>query len=484
MCLSTCKHHPEQDVRLGAPAGFCLPEHLTHHVLHKRVFTSTYYDTQNYDLTRLGITLRRRVEQGKGSWQLKIPKSGASGMLEISHGSPKLPPELADLLFAFLRGQAPTAIAKLRTERHTYQIREDDRTLAELTKDHIALLEDRRIRKRLTELRVMLIDGTNKHLKHITTQLKTAGAVTKNIRPQLCQALDLKYPEQKQILDASAHPGEHVQLRLKQQLDEILRHDPGTRLGRDQEDLHQMRVATRRARAILRTIQPASNSTWNPTIRREIGWLASTLGRVRDFDVLLEKLQRETQTLTASEQEAYTSLLNQLASQRAEAHTTMLDALRSPRYLTLLDHLQSSIQHMDIMTLHVALQDLAKKEFDKLEKAVDNLPKAYNDEDLHRLRIRAKRVRYATELAEPCTGKSASQLIRQVRKLQDLLGEHQDTVMIEEQLQTFLRTTQHISSAFTAGLIVERLRRRRVQARRAFPNRWGKVKKRAKATLG
>jgi len=404
--------------------------------------------------------------------------------LEIPHKSTKLPPELADLLFAFFRGQAPIPVAKLRTKRHPYQIREQDRIVAELKKDQIALLENRRVRKRLTGLKIRLRNGTNKHLKNITTQLKAAGAEEGNGRPQLCQAVNLTFPEQQRTGDVTTHSGNHVQLRLKQQLDEMLRHDPGTRLGQNREDLHQMRVATRRARAILRIIQPLSHSTWNATIRREIGWLASTLGRVRDFDVLLEKLHNETHTLETSEQEAYTSLLNQLASQRAKAQTTMLEALRSPRYLTLLDHLQSSIQHMDIMNLHIALHDLVKKEFDRLQKAVDNLPKAYNDEDLHRLRIRAKRVRYAAELTEPSSGKSASQLIRQVRKFQDLLGTHQDTVMIEKQLQTFIRLTQHISSAFTTGLIVERLRRRRENARIAFPRRWQKVRKRAKAIWG
>ncbi|WP_447970979.1 CHAD domain-containing protein [Nitrospira sp. M1] len=478
---STCKHQTRQEIRLKLPVGFHLPEHLANHCLPKRTYTSTYYDTKNYDLTRLGLTLRRRVERGKGIWQLTLPIFNDPHTLEIPHRSTKVPQELVDLLFAFFRNHPPIPIAKLRTERQSYQIREQDCILADITKDHIALLEDRRVRKRFTELRVRLLNGTNKHLKHITSQLKANGAEEGNGRPQLSQALDLKYPERPHTLPASAHSGAYVQLRLQQQLDEILRHDPGTRLGHNREHLHQMRVATRRSRAILRTIQPLSNSTWNSTIRREIGWLASTLGRVRDLDVLLEKLQRETQTLAIPEQEAFHSLLCQLESQRTEAQTTMVQSLRSTRYLTLLDHLQSSIQHMDIMHLHVALQDLAKKEFDKLEKAVDNLPKTYNDEDLHRLRIRAKRVRYATELAEPSTGESATKLIRQVRKFQDLLGEHQDTVMIEEQLQSFLRSTQQVSSAFTTGLMVERLRHRRAHARTVFPDRWGKVKKRAKA---
>ena len=300
----------------------------------------------------------------------------------------------------------------------------------------------------------------------------------------MCQALDLEYPQQKQFIEASAPAGEHVKWMLRQQVDEILRHDPGTRFGRDPEDLHQMRVATRRTRAILRTARPLLDPAWNWALRGEIGWLASILGKVRDFDVLHQKLMSETHTLTDSEQKPFQGLLTQLIAQHSVARAMMLEALRSERYLSLLDQMESSTQHVDIMNPHVALQDLAKKEFDKLEKAVDNLSKKYDDEDLHRLRIRTKRVRYAAELAEPCIGKPITRLIRQVRKFQDLLGEHQDTVMIEEQLQNFLHSSRRVKAAFTTGLIVERLRRRRARVRLAFPYRWRKLKKRANAVWG
>ena len=96
--------------------------------------------------------MRRRVEKSKGAWQLKLPKGNARRELEISRGLSTLPPEFADLLFAFFRGQDPIPVAKLRTERQPHRIAKQERTLAEITLNRVTLLVDRSIRKRFTEL--------------------------------------------------------------------------------------------------------------------------------------------------------------------------------------------------------------------------------------------------------------------------------------------------------------------------------------------
>ncbi len=76
-------------------------------------------------------------------------------------------------------------------------------------------------------------------------------------------------------------------------IDTMLIHDPGTRLGRDSEALHQMRVATRRMRAIFRSVRTFLEPEWTKKIRQEVGWIGSLLGEVRDWDVLLESLGKE-----------------------------------------------------------------------------------------------------------------------------------------------------------------------------------------------
>ena len=89
----------ERELKLAAPDGFELPD-LGGEPLEQRTFTSTYYDTPDHRLARAGITLRRRVEQGKGLWQLKLPEGTARRELEQPGGPAGPPQELARLLVA------------------------------------------------------------------------------------------------------------------------------------------------------------------------------------------------------------------------------------------------------------------------------------------------------------------------------------------------------------------------------------------------
>ena len=87
----------ERELKLAAPDGFELPD-LGGEPLEPRTFTSTYYDTSDHRLARAGITLRRRVEHGKGLWQLKLPEGTARRELEHPGGPAGPPRQLARLL--------------------------------------------------------------------------------------------------------------------------------------------------------------------------------------------------------------------------------------------------------------------------------------------------------------------------------------------------------------------------------------------------
>ena len=379
-----------------------------------------------------------------------------------------------------LRKSEPVPIAKLRTERIGVQVRQAEKGLAEITQDSVALLDGRRIRHRFFEIEVELIEGDETDLNQIKQTLQAAGAREGDQRPKVFQALDLAYPEDLPQVDPSAPPADHLKSMLQRQVNEILLHDPGTRFGKDPEDLHQMRVATRRFRALLRAARPLLVPEWTQKFRSEVGWLGGILGTVRDFDVLLEDLHSEADSLGPSDQKAFERLLGVLENQRSVARAAMLDALRSDRYLELLNRLEDASYHLEIVTTNISLHQLGVKEFQKLRKAVKDLSTNCSDEELHRIRIHTKRARYATELAERSVGKPGSRFIRQVKKFQDLLGNHQDAVMTEQRLRTLLRSSRGVKAAFAVGQIIERLRGRRNQVRGAFSQQWTKVRKRGK----
>ena len=104
----------ERELKLEADEEVEL-EALGGRALDARTFTSMYYDTPERRLSRLGITLRRRTENGVGTWQLKLPRAEGQLKLEENGGSADAPPRLRGLLVAALREETIEPVATLKT---------------------------------------------------------------------------------------------------------------------------------------------------------------------------------------------------------------------------------------------------------------------------------------------------------------------------------------------------------------------------------
>ena len=120
----------------------------------------------------------------------------------------------------------------------------------------------------------------------------------------------------------------------------MLANDPGVRLGKDIEALHQLRVATRRSRALLRAARGLVAAEWAEPLRRELAWLGGLLGPVRDADVLLEHLDAEAGALEGDDARAFRRLRARLAAERNDGRAALLEAMGSARYFELLDRLE------------------------------------------------------------------------------------------------------------------------------------------------
>ena len=120
---------------------------------------------------------------------------------------------------------------------------------------------------------------------------------------------------------------------------------------------------------------------------------------------------------------------------------------------------------------------LARKEFRRLAKAVEGLGSRPDAAELHTLRIKLKRARYAAELAEP--GDGAKRFLADAKALQSLLGEHQDAVVAEQRLRA-LALDLEPSGAFVAGRLAERQRDRRERVTGRLPSVWKRLRKSAR----
>ncbi|HBP87911.1 MAG TPA: CYTH and CHAD domain-containing protein [Nitrospirales bacterium] len=469
----------EDEIKFRIPLRFQLPTDMGEPIP-TRVFTSTYFDTEQHRLGRLGLTLRKRVGCSHATWQLKIPSGPIRLELEIDSGSRTIPSEFQDLLLGFFRKQEAIELGKLRTKRKGIRIQKDHQVTAEIVQDSVALIRNRKVVHTFHELEVELQDGTAAQLKPIRNLLLHAGAQEKPLQPKIFQALQLPYPVPLECSDPSAPPADHIRKSLQAQFFEMLRHDPGTRLGRDSEALHQMRVATRRIRAILRAVRSFLAPEWTEHARKEMGWLSSLLGEVRDWDVLLGYFQKNFHDFSPQEQRAFQTILNRFEGQRSVARSRLREGLQSDRYLNLLNHFEDSLPHLPFQPSPLTISELARKAFHKVQDFVKSSNSLFPKSEMHRTRILLKRARYATELAEPMLGKSGKRFLQQAKLTQDLLGQHQDAVVAEQRLLSLKQHSRGTGIAYVIGLMVERLRNQQSQVFQQIPVQWKKLKKQGK----
>jgi CHAD domain-containing protein len=470
----------ERELKLEVAPGFRLPE-LPGHPLPPRVFTSVYFDTSDYRLAAAGITLRRRVERGGGLWQLKLPRS--SGRLELEAPGPAspVPDEFKELLTVYTRGSSLAAVATLRSRREGVRVRDLEGPVADVVLDAVQVLDGRRVVRRFREVEVELTGGDEAALERLGGMLREAGASDGDGRPKLFKALGLPPAASSEIgPSVPASPADHLKAMLAEHLGRVAAHDPGTRLGQDPEELHQMRVATRRLRAMLRAARPMLDPEWVEPLRDELRWLGRALGPVRDLDVLREHLATEIASLDPADQRGGRRLLTSLDRERAETRQAMLEALRSDRYLRLLEVLDDAVRRPKVVDPDVSLETIAAEEFADLQRAVESLGRSPSDEELHAVRIKGKRARYTAELAEPTAGKRATRFVKAARAFQDLLGDHQDAVVAVQRIREWAGRARGARAALVAGQLIERERRRREVARASLPKQWAKLAKRGR----
>jgi CHAD domain-containing protein len=453
----------EREVKLTSKREIALEE-LGGTPLETRFFTSTYHDTPDLLLARCGITLRRRLEHGKNTWQLKLPVDAGRTEVEAL-GPPSGPPaELSDLLAAVTRRHELGPVATLQTRRSGVRF-ESGGGAAEIVFDAVAVMKGQRMASSFTEIEVELIDGSAKVLHDGEKRLRRLGAKPGDGRNKLARALGLAQR-------APARGGSHEE-RLRsfvaEQYEAILAADPAVRLGDDPEAVHNFRVAVRRLRGTLKTLRDSLAPDWVDHLRAELEWIGGVLGPLRDDDVLIEQLRSDATGLGESDAEALARVISLVELEREAARTDVLAALDHERYGTLLDSLSAASVELPLAGDKLDVDAQGAKAVKRLVKALDSLGDEPTDEALHAARIRGKRARYAIELATRGHSKRARDLIASLKQLQDVLGDHNDGVVGGARLRELAGRARAPRAAFAAGLLAQKRRALADDARTRLP---------------
>jgi CHAD domain-containing protein len=469
----------EREVKLGAGPAFHLPD-LAGVIEGVNVGPSetvrletVYYDTPDLRLARWGVSLRHRAGEG---WTLKLaaPPSAPgkpTAVLERAEltfeGRSRKPPDAAlDVVRAYVRRAELVPVARLSTVRH--RVRLVDATgarVAEVVDDEVSVRDGRRVAARFREIEVEVAsqngaDSTDGIITPLVTKLRGAGAGAPDPTPKHIRALGPRAMEPPEVAPQPLRPNapakDVIRNALAESVASLLHNDPLVRTGRDPEAVHQARVATRKLRSNLRTFGPLLDVEWTEPLRSELGWLALSLGAVRDREVLLGRLQERAKSLPANDSRSAASLLQLLATEIDGLRNQLAVDLDSQRYVDLLENLVAAAHSPGTLPdadqpASTLLPALATTPWRRLRSAVRQLAETPTDPELHRIRILAKRARYAAEAVAPVAGPGADAFAKAAAKLQTVLGEHQDSVTAQAWLRAAKVTGRR---AFVAGELI------------------------------
>lgn len=452
---------------------------------------AVYYDTPGLRLAAHSVTLRRRTG-GDAGWHLKLPV--APGVRDEVHAplDDHVPPALAALVRALTRGEDLVPAVRLRSSRDVRHLLDDGGgLLAELSTDtvHAERLTGDGGTARWTEIEVELADGGDPALLDaVDKRLRKTG-----VRPAAAPSKLARALEETGTPPPAARPAEHdtagghVLAYLREQADALLTHDIGLR--RDHPDsVHRMRVATRRLRSAFRSHRKVLDREATDPVAAELKWLAAELGVDRDREVLDERLREALDAVprTLRLGPVHARLDRWSAARRAGSRDRLLEILDGDRYLSLLDALDALLADPPLRPAAAksprkALAKAVAKDQARVAARIRHAlaldPGHDRDTALHEARKAAKRARYAAELAVPALGGPARRLVKDMKALQKLLGDHQDSVVAREALREIaVQANGAGESSFTWGLLHAREEARAADRERELPGLWAEAR--------
>lgn len=372
-----------------------------------------------------------------------------------------------------LRGAA--RLRGLFTIRQAREVRDVTTTdgSAELSLDEVRVIAGRNVVGTFAELEVESTGGSLGLLSGVARALAATGAVLPAVGSKEAQARALvdreRAEERRRRLprvprtpgvvgdDTLGEAGRKV---LRMHLARMLAAEEGTRLGQDIEELHRMRVATRRMRSVWRVFDGAYRPKVQRRYVRELRTVASALGAVRDLDVQIEALdswattpearQAAEEAGAATAATALRSFREDLATRRDDARRDLIDLLDSRRYQDFVnDYLEltetpgaaerSTAPGTPVLVRHTAGGRIWAAY--ELLRAHETILGWADIPALHQVRIDAKRLRYTLESFREVLPPATSDLIARVTGLQDYLGVLNDADIAAHMVRDHLMTS-------------------------------------------
>ena len=230
----------------------------------------------------------------------------------------------------------------------------------------------------------------------------------------------------------------------------------------DIEGVHNMRVASRRLRSLLRDFAPYVGEKKPP--RKQLKEIARSLGAVRDEDVavlalgeLLQKaegdvaggieraIEERRHRQVIARERLQLAISDEAVAELQEKFTAWLTSAAANRAQRLEEDSPGSLTFREMGREVISSQH---SELDKMSRSLFN---PFEVEPLHRMRIAAKRLRYSLELFSPCFGEGLKEFAKEIAEIQSSLGELHDCDVWIDDLGERLRALEGDTSALKTG---------------------------------
>lgn len=453
---------------LGYAVG---PIHVVKH-------TDLYIDSYDWDLFKTQLSLRFRKTNANVLMTIKGVESSENGVtrrIEIEETVDAsvlktlvIPSgEIHDLVSRTVDAGSWIPHVTIRTERQECEVRCHDNTRLMLAFDMSCCksvwVESDNWSSPRYEFEAELVEGNPQNLQQLSGILIPQFSLIPSHGSKLESAIAqmaIPGPSKRTLPHLNVQAGDRfdnaARKTIQVNLDRLIHNRVGILKNLDIECVHQARVATRRMRSALRLFRDGLHRGMTEYFRRELGWIARELGRVRDLDVVMIKIAKWFESVPDISPHNIRAVLRWAASDRMKHLRTVKKHLTSVRFSILEKRLRAFLSYpfekaprsgVAASPIHSIAPILIMKRYKKvlaLKRAIDQNPQP---ERYHALRIQIKQLRYTCEFFSFAIGSEIEAFAKTLTTLQDALGEMQDTVFAREMLMEICKSPSNRSHA-------------------------------------
>ena len=364
----------------------------------------------------------------------------------------------------------------------------DEKTVLKAQLESIALIQANQKKELINYIKLLPIRGYDKELDEFRNWLNEFG-ISQETRPTIFVALEAvgKIPGDYSsklnfVLQPEMSARVAIKVIFKFLLDIIKKNEQGIIADIDTEFLHDFRVAIRRTRSALSQIKGVLPKNFRDQFKGDFALLQKSSNHLRDLDVYLLNKTKYQQMLPEHLRTGLEPLFNQLQRERKAEHKNLVKVIRADSFAKLIESWDSFLNSLEdypeTKNSNEPVINLAQKFIRKAYNNVIKLGSQINDDspdaDLHRLRIECKKLRYLLEFFSSLfPQQEITRLIKQLKKLQDNLGDFNDLSVQQKSLKKYLESIspENIDSQKTAsaiGGLIASLYQQQYNVRKAF----------------